>query len=188
MLRNRGLRHVIAMLDGFRDRRIRTTIGAALLVACGLTPLQARATLLLSPDGTTVYDTVNNISWLGNADLAATNRFGLPLCTGPGTQPCVNASGSMRYDAAVAWVQATNAANYLGHSNWQLPTTPANDSGCGKTGPQGAQYRGSHSQHHGRAIQQFPTLSLLVAVGRSSPRRQSHFLVRHRLVGRQYAA
>jgi hypothetical protein len=29
-----------------------------------------------------------------------------------------------------------NAANYLGHSNWQLPTTPLVDRGCGAVGPQ----------------------------------------------------
>src|SRR5579862_3385751 len=124
MLRNRGLSELIA-------------IGATLLVACGLSPLPANATLILSPDGITVYDGVNDITWLANVNLAGSNRFGLPLCTGPGTQTCVNASGSMRYDAAVAWVQAMNAANYLGHSNWQLPTTPANDSGCARTGPTG---------------------------------------------------
>ena len=115
----------------------RTTIAAAALVACGLSPLQVNATLLLSPDGRTVYDTANNVGWLADADLAATNRFGLPLCTGSATQPCVNASGSMRYQSAVAWVNAINAANYLGHSNWQLPTTPSLDNGCGRTGPTG---------------------------------------------------
>ena len=122
-MRNRGWRDVIAIF-----------------VACGLWQAQATGALVLSPDGTTVYDTANNVGWLADANLAASNRFGLPVCTGPGTQTCVNASGSMRYDAAVAWVQAMNAANYLGHSNWQLPTTPTNDSGCGKTGPTGGNF------------------------------------------------
>jgi hypothetical protein len=133
MLRNRNL---IAMLNGFHDRGIRTTIAAALLVACGLLPLQTRATLLPSSDGTTVYDTVNSISWLGDANLAASNRFGLPVCNASSTQTCINASGSMSYQAAKAWVAGMNAANYLGHANWQLPTTPIADSGCGFTGPQ----------------------------------------------------
>ena len=43
----------------------------------------------------------------------------------------------MNYQAAVAWVNAMNAANYLGHSNWQLPTTPNLDASCGRTGPNG---------------------------------------------------
>jgi hypothetical protein len=141
ILRNCGLLDLIAMLDGFRDRVIRTMIVAAALVAFGLWPLQAGATLVLSPDGITVYDTVNNISWLANADLAATNRFGLPLCTSA-TDPkaCVNASGSMSYQSATAWVAAMNAAAYLGHTNWQLPTTPHVDSSCPFTGPHGESF------------------------------------------------
>jgi uncharacterized protein (TIGR03437 family) len=133
---NCGLRELVMMLDGFRDGGVRATIGAAALVVCWLSPLQASATLVLSPDGITVYDTVNNISWLADANLPATNRFGLPVCAAFGTEACVNASGSMSYQAAAAWVQAMNAANYLGHTNWQLPTTPLADSGCGFTGPQ----------------------------------------------------
>ena len=42
----------------------------------------------------------------------------------------------MSYQSAAAWVSAMNATNYLGHTNWQLPTTPTTDKGCGKTGPQ----------------------------------------------------
>jgi len=98
---------------------------------------QAGPALMLSQDGATVYDAVNGINWLADANLAATNRFGLPVCTASGAQPCVNASGLMNYAAAAAWVQAMNAANYLGHNNWQLPTTPPLDRGCGKTGPNG---------------------------------------------------
>ena len=111
-------------------------LAAAALAACGMWPLRASATLVLSPDGIAVYDTVNNISWLADANLAATNRFGLPLCNASGAQPCVNPSGSMSYQAAAAWVAAMNAANYLGHTNWQLPTNPLADAGCGFTGPQ----------------------------------------------------
>lgn len=85
----------------------------------------------------TVYDPVNDISWLADGNLPSSNRFGLPLCAGPGSGTCINASGSMRYDAAVAWVAAVNAANYLGHSTWQLPTSPVSDSGCGRRGPNG---------------------------------------------------
>jgi hypothetical protein len=114
-------------------------MGAAALVASALSPLSARATLVTSPDGVTVYDTANNITWLADANLAATNRFGLSVCSGSAIdrKTCANSSGSMSYQAAAAWVSAMNAANYLGHSNWQLPTTPSLDNGCGKTGPNG---------------------------------------------------
>jgi uncharacterized protein (TIGR03437 family) len=119
--------------------RVRTVVGAIALLVCALPPSQAGATLVLSPDGITVYDTANNVSWLADANLPATNRFGLPLCNGSGSgvQTCVNASGSMNYTAAAAWVAAMNAANYLGHTDWQLPTTPVLDNNCGKTGPNG---------------------------------------------------
>ena len=135
MARKRGWRDLVPRLGRFRFRGIRATIGAVALVAWGLSAAPAGAALVLSPDGVTVYDSVNNVTWLADADFPATNRFGLPLCSGPGTQPCVNASGSMEYQSAAAWVNAMNAANYLGHSNWQLPTTPTFDAGCGKTGP-----------------------------------------------------
>lgn len=91
----------------------------------------------MSEDGLTVYDTLNNITWLTDANYAATNRFGLPLCPASGNQPCVNATGSMNYTAAAAWVGGMNAADYLAHSDWQLPATPPIDPGCTKTGPNG---------------------------------------------------
>src|SRR5690348_642229 len=108
-------------------------------MACALA---AQAAFVLSPDGLTVYDTVNNITWLADANLPGSARFGLPVCTGSGNgvQTCVNAGGSMNYGAAVAWVAAMNAANYLAHSNWQLPTTPLTDKTCPKTGPNGASF------------------------------------------------
>jgi hypothetical protein len=111
------------------------------LFACGLAPLRASAPFQLSADGATVYDTANNVSWLANFNLAATNTFGLPVCNGVvNTKTCVNPSGSMSYQAAASWVAAMNAANYLGHSNWQIPTIPLNDNNCGKTGPNGASF------------------------------------------------
>ena len=113
---------------------------AATLLAIALSPLQAASTLTLSPDGITVYDSVNNISWLANANLPASSRFGLPVCNASGVAPCINLSGSMSYQAAEAWVAAMNTANYLGHSNWQLPITPFTDGTCGKTGPNGASF------------------------------------------------
>jgi uncharacterized protein (TIGR03437 family) len=118
---------------------IRIAFEALALLLGVLPPLQASATLVLSADGLTVYDTVNGITWLADANLAAKNRFGIPLCQGPvsGIQTCINASGSMNYNSAAAWVAAMSAANYLGHSDWQLPTSPTVDNTCAKTGPQG---------------------------------------------------
>ena len=100
----------------------------------------------LSTDGETVYDWVNNVVWLADANLAGQTRpdgkdfrFGLPGCpplTIEPTEPCVNPSGSMNYTSAVKWVQRMNDANYLGHSDWQLPTAPLKeDSHCSSNGP-----------------------------------------------------
>ena len=137
-IRNCASRDRIAILDGFRNRQIRILIGAATLFACGLFPWQASAALIPSTDGATVYDTVNNVTWLANSNLAATNRFGVPVCTASVTKSCINPSGSMSYDAAAAWVAAMNSASYLGHTNWQLPTTPSIDNtGCQFTGTHG---------------------------------------------------
>ncbi len=79
-----------------------------------------------------VYDVTHNVTWLEDANLSASNRFGVPVGTGPGEIP---ASGAMDFKAAEAWVAGMDGAKYLGHSNWQLPTTPGTDRGCGKTGP-----------------------------------------------------
>ena len=89
-----------------------------------------------------VYDTVNKITWLADANTSASNHFGLPVCNGinPGVRTCVNASGSMNYGAAVAWVAAMNAANYLEHRDWQLPTTPVVDKSCPRVGPNGGSF------------------------------------------------
>ena len=100
----------------------------------------------LSSDGETVYDSVNNVVWLADGNLAAQTlpgsidfQFGLPECpplTIEPTEPCVNPSGSMNYTSAVAWIAAMNANNYLGHSDWQLPTAPLKDSDCSSKGPE----------------------------------------------------
>lgn len=115
-------------------------IRTAALLACILAPSLSGAILVLSADGLTVYDTVNNVTWLVDFNLPASNRFGLPVCSGStiDIKTCVNASGSMTYQAAAAWVAAMNSANYLGHNTWQIPTTPSLDSaGCTFTGTNG---------------------------------------------------
>jgi uncharacterized protein (TIGR03437 family) len=112
------------------------------ILALSLAAATAPAALVISADGLTVYDSVNNITWLADANTAATNRFGIPPCSGslPGTHICVNPNGSMNYNAAAAWVAAMNGANYLGHSDWQLPTTAVTDKNCGKVGPNGSSF------------------------------------------------
>src|SRR5664279_565318 len=76
----------------FADRGIQMRFLLFLLPA-----LQAAAALVPSGDGLTVYDTVNNITWLADLNLAASDRFGLPACNGAGQQICVSAGGAMHY-------------------------------------------------------------------------------------------
>ena len=74
----------------------------------------ARATLI-DRGGGLIYDDVLNITWLQNANLAATNTFGVSG---------INADGTMSWNTAQAWITAMNTAAYLGFSKWRLPTTP----------------------------------------------------------------
>jgi hypothetical protein len=82
----------------------------------------ANAALLSRLSGAAYYDDVLNITWLADANLADTNAFGV---TG------INANGSMTWAKANEWIAAMNTANYLGISNWRLPTvTDTGTSGC----------------------------------------------------------
>ena len=61
--------------------------------------------------GDVVYDTDRGLSILANANLAASETFGIAG---------INADGSMDWITAFNWVQAMNAANYLGFNDWRL--------------------------------------------------------------------
>ncbi len=93
------------------------------------------STLIAREEGRTVYDARLAVTWLADANLAATQTFGVPN---------INKSGSMNYATAVRWVAAMNAFNsgagYLGHHNWQLPTAPDSDRTCKLTGRHGESF------------------------------------------------
>lgn len=59
-----------------------------------------------------LYDDELDITWLRDANLAATNTFGVNT---------VNPNGTMNWAEANAWINAMNAAAYLGQTNWRLP-------------------------------------------------------------------
>ncbi|WKZ13302.1 MAG: DUF1566 domain-containing protein [Gammaproteobacteria bacterium] len=73
----------------------------------------ANAALLSRAGGQAYYDTVLDITWLANANLADTNAFGVTD---------INANGTMTWAIATDWIAAMNTAAYLGISNWRLPT------------------------------------------------------------------
>jgi uncharacterized protein DUF1566 len=82
---------------------------------------RAQAALVPHHNGQTVYDTVNHVTWLANANLAATQTFGVSG---------INRDGSMSWDTAQAWIAAMNAAHYLGSNRWSLPSTQLPDASC----------------------------------------------------------
>jgi hypothetical protein len=93
--------------------------GIFLLMLIGST---ANAALVSRLSGAAYYDTVLDITWIANANLADTNDFGV---TG------INANGSMTWDKAVEWIAAMNTAAYLGKSDWRLPAvTDTGSPGC----------------------------------------------------------
>jgi hypothetical protein len=48
-------------------------------------------------------------TWLSDANFAATSGY--------------DADGQMTWQESVNWIASLNASNYLGHSDWHLPTT-----------------------------------------------------------------
>jgi len=67
------------------------------------------------------YDTNLNITWLADANLAATNTFGVGN---------IYPTGGMSGDTAQNWIGAMNSANYFGYNDWRLPVTPQYDPTC----------------------------------------------------------
>lgn len=102
----------------------------------------AHSALVSRLGGAAVYDTDLNITWLSNANLAATNTFGV---TG------INAAGYMDWNKANQWINAMNSdggTGYLGVNNWRLTTVPVFDGDC-SINPAGAGFncRGSEFGH-----------------------------------------
>jgi Protein of unknown function (DUF1566) len=95
---------------------------AITLTLC-LVAATAQAALLSRAGGQAYYDDVLNITWLADAHLAYTNKFGVT-----GINPY---DGTMTWDKAQEWISAMNTANYLGTSTWRLPTIiDTGTSGC----------------------------------------------------------
>ena len=105
-----------------------TLLAAVILGTSLFTATQANAALVSALGGQVVNDTDLNITWAANANLAATNTFGLSYGVNYGTdiygyQSIINSDGSMTWGGAQKWIAAMNTANYLGYNDWRLPTT-----------------------------------------------------------------
>ena len=69
------------------------------------------------------YDDVLDITWLANANLAASNTFGLTQSAGVGPAAGeVGSTGLMTWATANLWIAGMNAADHLGFDDWRLPT------------------------------------------------------------------
>lgn len=77
----------------------------------------AVATLIPRVGGNAVYDTDLNVTWVSDANLFASNSFGEMCCFNS-----VHDNGAMWYAAVIDRVFAMNRAEYLGASNWRVPT------------------------------------------------------------------
>jgi len=87
-------------------------ISCVMLFFFGITGI-ANATLY-NRGGGLIYDDVLNITWLQDANLAASNTFSVSG---------IDSDGYMSWDTADVWINAMNTANYLGYSDWRLPQT-----------------------------------------------------------------
>ena len=101
------------------------------------TPAATGQGLQVNPGGQTVYDPQTDVTWLANANIAATNTFGLPTCADQNTpRLCVGQDGAMSWNSASQFITNMNSgAGYLGHTNWQLPPV---DPSCPNYGCAGA--------------------------------------------------
>jgi hypothetical protein len=97
-----------------------------------------QATLIDAGNGL-INDTTQNLVWTQNANLAASNTFGLATGADLGTYPgdssgvhgLINANGTMNWPGAMLWIAAMNAANYKGYSDWRLwQVKDSGSSGC----------------------------------------------------------
>lgn len=90
--------------------------------------LEAQAALIgrlpLTPGGVdyqAYFDTDLNITWQANANLAVTETFGVES---------IADDGRMTWYTAMDWIDAMNAASYLGYNDWRLPVTTQPDPSC----------------------------------------------------------
>jgi hypothetical protein len=88
-----------------------------MLLGCFAATMPAYAVLESRVSGKAYYDTILNVTWVADANLAKTSGY--------------DADGLMSYTEAQAWIAALNAANYLGVNDWRLPSTAIPDVGCG---------------------------------------------------------
>jgi hypothetical protein len=73
--------------------------------------------------GKAVYDTQTMTTWLLDANLAASESFGVSgsVQAGALTVPAIDPSGTMLASTAATWLAGANTASYAGATTWTLP-------------------------------------------------------------------
>ncbi len=100
--------------------------------------------LQVGADGKTAYDATADLTWLADANLAATQSFGVGG---------IARDGSMSADTAARWIAAMDKARWLGRADWALPHAVR----CGKgfncdTGPLGQLFYGALGLRAGEPV------------------------------------
>lgn len=85
-------------------------ITGAVALACAGTAAEAS---LIDRGNGLIYDDILDLTWLQDARLAASNAFEVAG---------IHSDGAMTWDTGFEWIAAMNAANYLGFSDWRMPT------------------------------------------------------------------
>ncbi len=114
-------------ISSISSRRVRVSFFVIVFTSV-LNPRLGNASLIDASNGL-INDTTLNIVWLKDANLAATESFGVNRIEqtnffgASGIRP----DGSMTWETAQAWIEAMNAAKYKGFEDWRLPyTKPVN--------------------------------------------------------------
>lgn len=86
------------------------------LVAAGWLAYGPAGANLVSLGNGLVYDSDLDITWQADANLSATNTFGVS-----GFHTIGSHQGLASWDTAQSWIAAMNAAKYKGFDDWRLP-------------------------------------------------------------------
>lgn len=110
---------------------------ATFLVAVLSVSTISNAALVSRADGTMVYDTDLDITWLADANYSMSSGY--------------DADGKMTWDETQTWIDTLNTESHLGFNDWRLPTTLVPDSSCSNTNidglPAGTNCTGSEMGH-----------------------------------------
>lgn len=109
-----------------------------LLVAAFMPAAHAADAMTSVLGGQAVYDATTNLTWVSDANLLASNTFGLSYGVSLGVVSNMNAeifsNGTANWGGAEKWIAAMNATNYLGYNNWRIPSPVSPNAMCPSSG------------------------------------------------------